>query len=687
MTNNKMRKKPFLISAASLILVMTAGVFSVFYLTSYEQRRDLNNWQITLSVVADSRSAEIIKWVDSRFAVLQELAANGSLQLYVEQLLINPDTSRETEAIQLSYLRNLIQTTGQRSGFYDDPQTNMPAPANIAFQANNGLAILAPDKQIITSTPGLATPDATLQQAVEKVIVSGKHLFFDIQLNENNQPVAGFLVPVFSLQKQSDTQRPIAVLYGYNNAATSLFTMLATKSLATKTAESYLVRQDGNLITYVSPLADGTSPLTLNLAANTADLAAAFALGNPGQFSQGLDYARTKCLFTSRMLPALRMTLIQKITYAEALAESQSHQRFLLISLLLALLLCSALMVAAWWYGSSIKERQTAHDLLIKSRQLEAQTNLLNAINDNMTEFILLLDAESCLIFANKTLAEHLQVPMADLQGKSLSNIFGPDAAAELQEIVNSAASQQKITSREISFDIKGLHHHFFSTCMPVAYEYQGKDSLLLTLNDVTLLQEAQTRRDRLMKQIVYSLMRAIDFHDPYSANHSAKTAKLATAVGRAMQLPTEQLTTIEIAANLCNLGKLSLPKELLLKTGELTTEEQTVLRGETASAAEILAGIDFEGPVLETITQKHEYLDGSGYPKGLAGDEIILTSRIVAAANAFVAMTSPRAYRDRLTDKQAMTQLLNAADSKYDRHVIAALFHVVENEIDLSHT
>jgi HD-GYP domain-containing protein (c-di-GMP phosphodiesterase class II) len=687
MTDNKMKTKPFLISAVILICVIVSGIFAALYLTRYEEQRDLNNWQITLSVVADSRAADIMKWVDGRFAVLQDLAANGSLQLYVEQLLINLEASRETEAVQLSYLRNLIQTTGQRSGFYDDPKTTMPAPANVAFIANNGLAILSSDYRIITSTPGFASPDASLQQAMQKVIVSGKHLFFDIQLNENSQPAAGFLVPVFSLQKQSDTQRPIAILYGYNNAATSLFPILATKSLATKTAETYLVRQDGNLITYISPLADGTKPLTLSLAANAEDLVASLALHNPGKFSQGNDYSGTKNLFTSRILPAVHMTLIQKISYAEALAESQSHQRFLLISLLLALLLSSALMVAAWWYGSSVKERQAAHDLLLKSRQLEAQTNLLNAINDNMTEMIVLLDCESYLIFANKTLADHLQTPIADLQGKSLSNIFGPDASAKLQEIVNRATSLRKIITSELSFDIKGKQHVFFATCMSVVYEFKGKDSLLITLNDVTLLQEAQTRRDRLMKQIVYSLMRAIDLHDPYSANHSAKTAKLATAVGRSMGLPAEQLTTIEIAANLCNLGKLSLPKELLLKTGELTTEEQTVLKSETASAAEILTGIDFEGPVLETITQKHEYLDGSGYPKGLAGDEIILTSRILAAANAFIAMTSPRAYRDRLTDKEAMTQLLNGVDNKYDRHVIAALFHVVENEIDLSKT
>ena len=106
------------------------GFFAVLSLTRYEKQRDLNNWQITLSIAADSRVAEIMKWADTRFATLQELAINGSMQLYVEQLLKNPDTTPQTDAIQLSYLRNLIQTTGQRSGFFDDPKTNMAVPRN-----------------------------------------------------------------------------------------------------------------------------------------------------------------------------------------------------------------------------------------------------------------------------------------------------------------------------------------------------------------------------------------------------------------------------------------------------------------------------------------------------------------------------------------------------------------------------
>jgi PAS domain-containing protein len=685
MTNRKMNIKPYLAGAAILLCVVAAGIFGVFHLVRYEQQRDLDNWQLTLAVVADSRAAEIMRWSEGRFAVLRELAANGSLQLYAQQLLSNPALKQETEAVQLSYLRNLIQTTGQRSGFYDDPRSAMPAPANIAFAADNGLALLAADGALITATPGVAPPDATLKEAIARVKGTASHLFCDIRLNENHQPIAAFLVPVFPLQNPAVGQQPIAVLYGFTNAATSLFKILDHRSLATKTAETVLVRLDGNLITYVSPLADGTTPLTLQLAANADKLAAASALRSPGRFDQGLDHAGSRCLFTSRVLSGLNMLLVQKISYDEALAESQRHQRFLFVALLMALLLGAALMVAAWWHGSSVKERQTARDLLDKSRQLEAQTTLLNAINDNMTDFILLLDHQACLVFANKPLAGLLETSADALPGKSLANIFGPDAGRTLRELVKSAASGRRMIAREIAFEIKGAYHLFLATCLPVGYESKGHDTVLLSLHDITLLQEAQIKKERLMKQIVGALMRAIDLHDPHSANHSAKTALVATAVGRAMELPDDMLATIETAATLCNLGKLTLPREILVKSGELTPAEQAAVQGETAAAAAILADIEFAGPVVETICQKNEYLDGSGYPQGLSGEAILLSGRILAAANAFVAMTSPRAYRDRLSAGMAMNQLLAAADSRYDRHVIAALFHVVENEIDLS--
>ncbi|MCB2184008.1 MAG: PAS domain S-box protein [Desulfobulbaceae bacterium] len=686
MSKQTPKKKPFLLSSALLVVVLAAGIWSVFSLARYELERDLNNWQLTLSVMADNRSANLTHWTDDRFSVLRELAANGSLQLYTQQLVDRPPQKQETEAVQLSYLRNLIITTAQRSGFYDESKSTSTVRANFAFHADNGLALISSNKTIITSTPGLTSLDATLNRAVDTVFSTGKHLFSGINLNENNQPVAGYLVPVFALQKQINSQKPIAVIYGFNDASLSFYHFLDRKNLVTKTSETILVRQEGNLISYLSPLADGTPPLTRSVSADTDQLVASFALLHPGKFSQGIDYGGRKTLFTSRLLPGLNMTLIQKISLDEALSESKQHQQFLLTTLLMALLLSAVLIIAAWWYGSSIKSQKAAAELVQKTRELESQSNLLNAINNNMTDNILLVDYQSQLIFANKSLYDLLGMTDGELKGRSLRNIFGPDAAKKFYEALN-LCSIKKPVSSEISLYIDGMTHLFFSTSLQVEYAFKDHASFLITLSDVTQLEEARSKKDRLMKQIVSSLMHAIDLHDPYSANHSAKTCQISVAVAKAMGLSTSQLTTIEIASSLCNLGKLSIPKEILLKPEKLSKDEQQILRKETDFASEILFEIEFEGPVLETICQKHECIDGSGYPKKLKGDAILLTARILAAANSFVAMTSPRSYRDRLSDREAIDQLLSLSGNKYDRQVVAALFHVIENEQEFLET
>ena len=97
------------------------------------------------------------------------------------------------------------------------------------------------------------------------------------------------------------------------------------------------------------------------------------------------------------------------------------------------------------------------------------------------------------------------------------------------------------------------------------------------------------------------------------------------------------------------------------------------------------LSSLEFEGPVLETIAQKQELMDGSGYPRGLRGEDILLTARILAVANTFVALVSPRAYRDAVPIERALDQLLSESKDKYDRHVVAALFHLAENSRELA--
>ncbi len=675
-------KKSFLVSLAVFIVFFAVGLWSIVALVGHERRRDLNGWQITLGIMADSRANSIQQWVAEQFAVLNELARNGSLQLYTQQLQAKSAGAAETESAQVSYLRSLIRATAERTGFIDQDRTAPPVPANVAFQADAALMLFDRDRRLITSTPGISDPDPQLLALLQEAMTSGP-LLYDLHLNANNQAIAGFIVPVFSLQPQGDRQEPVGALVGLKNAAKTIFPLLAAGAAYTETDEACLVRAEGEEVVYLSPLADGTPPLTRRLALNAPNLAAAEAIRHPGAFLEKEDYAGIRVLATSRTLSGLPWVLVQKVSVFEALKESKTHQRFLYSALLLVLLLVSSLLVAAWWYGSTLRERKVSQELLIKSRQLESQAHLLKAINDNISDFIFLADAGLRLIFANSAIGGGVGGPVADLAGKGLANVFGPDTAKMFEPLISKALAESALLHQSMALELGGRTYSFHATFIPIPYESDHDDAVLVSLHDVTLLEQAQQKKAQLLKQTVNALMRAIDMHDPYSANHSAKTAQIATAIGRAMSLSGDELATLETASGLCNLGKLAIPKDLLAKTGALTAEEQAILRKETEFARGILEGIEFEGPVLATIVQKNEVLDGSGFPAGLRGAEaIIMTARILGVANAFVAMISPRAYRDRLETGKALEHLLQQAEKKYDRHVVAALFHVAENEI-----
>ncbi len=186
-------------------------------------------------------------------------------------------------------------------------------------------------------------------------------------------------------------------------------------------------------------------------------------------------------------------------------------------------------------------------------------------------------------------------------------------------------------------------------------------------------------------KGVINALVKAADAHDPYCENHSKNTRDVAMAIACEMGLTRSQLASLEVAAILANIGKMSVPKKILIKKQPLTQGESRRLKKHVEMAVDMLSGVEFEGPVLDIIAQKNECLDGSGYPKGLVSDEIIIESRILSVANSFVAMVSARAYRDGLKINNVLEELLAKSETRYDKQVVTALIHVCENKTDLN--
>ncbi len=177
-------------------------------------------------------------------------------------------------------------------------------------------------------------------------------------------------------------------------------------------------------------------------------------------------------------------------------------------------------------------------------------------------------------------------------------------------------------------------------------------------------------------------LAAAIDAKDKYTHGHSARVAKYAVTIAKQLGLSKSDLTRIEAAAYLHDIGKIGVPDQVLNKAGALTEAEREKINRHPLEAAEILGHIDFPwGDVVPGVRGHHERCDGKGYPDGLSDDEISREARIIAVADSFDAMTSDRPYRKALDKTSAVTELVNGRGSQFDGPTVDAFIPVLLSE------
>jgi HD-GYP domain-containing protein (c-di-GMP phosphodiesterase class II) len=141
--------------------------------------------------------------------------------------------------------------------------------------------------------------------------------------------------------------------------------------------------------------------------------------------------------------------------------------------------------------------------------------------------------------------------------------------------------------------------------------------------------------------------------------------ARIAMALGHSMGLSQKRVEILRVAGNLHDIGKISVPGEILNKPGRLTPEEFAQVKIHPETGFDILKDIPFHGPVAEIVLQHHERYDGTGYPRGLKRDEILLEARILSVADIYEALTSDRPYRQATSHEQAMSHIIREAGNQ----------------------
>ncbi len=170
---------------------------------------------------------------------------------------------------------------------------------------------------------------------------------------------------------------------------------------------------------------------------------------------------------------------------------------------------------------------------------------------------------------------------------------------------------------------------------------------------------------------MVYALTSTIEARDANTYGHSQKVAKYAVALAEALGLPAERVATISTAALLHDIGKIGVPDEILLKNGKLDAEEWEVMQQHPRLSAAIVGHVVSLSPCLPAILHHHERWDGSGYPSKLKGEAIPLEARILAIADAFDGMTSPRPYREPPSRTRALNELKRNSGAQFDPRLI----------------
>jgi response regulator RpfG family c-di-GMP phosphodiesterase len=201
-----------------------------------------------------------------------------------------------------------------------------------------------------------------------------------------------------------------------------------------------------------------------------------------------------------------------------------------------------------------------------------------------------------------------------------------------------------------------------------------------LVLERTKSLQESELRLKKNLLESVTALAAMVELRDPYTSGHQNQVARLAGAIAREMELPDKVIEGINLAAAVHDVGKISVPTEILSKPGTLSDLEFAMIKQHPERGYEVLKGIDFPWPIAQIVLQHHERLDGSGYPKGIRED-IMLEARIIAVSDVIEAMASHRPYRDGLGIDSALEEIKKGRNVLFDADVVDAALRLFKEK------
>ncbi len=318
------------------------------------------------------------------------------------------------------------------------------------------------------------------------------------------------------------------------------------------------------------------------------------------------------------------------------------------------------------------------------SRDISKRKDAIDALRASEDKYRQLFDMESDAIFLidNET-GDILEA------NESASTLYGY-GRDELLRMNHTDLSAEPAKTRQAAMERRGsvpLRYHTKKDgtvfpCEVAARHFVRNDRIvhIAAIRDITdrkqkedeILQSLAKFRTA-MSAIIQTVSSMTEARDPYTSGHQRRVASLARHIAKEMGLPQESIDAIRTAGAIHDIGKISVPAEILSKPSRLSDPERGLIRNHPITAYEILKDIEFPWPVAEIIRQHHERMDGSGYPRGLKGEEILMEARVLAVSDVVEAIASHRPYRPSLGIETALQEIEERKGTLYDADVVDA--------------
>jgi len=306
------------------------------------------------------------------------------------------------------------------------------------------------------------------------------------------------------------------------------------------------------------------------------------------------------------------------------------------------------------------------------------------SIFENVQEGIFRSTPEGKIILANEAMAKMFGYDspaeiMADITDAALQLYTYPEDRAKMKAIME---EQNVVRNYEIQFHRKDGGAFWASATMKAIRN--GKDRILYfegILEDITERKQNIARLRKTLGGAVQAIASLVETRDPYTAGHQRRVADLARAIATEMGLSGDQIDGIRIAGTIHDLGKISVPSEILTIPRKLTALEYSLIKNHPQSGYDILKDIEFPWPIARMIVEHHERINGSGYPNGLPGEDLLIESKILSVADVVEAMATHRPYRPALGIDAALSEITANRGILYDPEVVDACLRLFRDK------